>query len=322
MVRCSSQGQRGFWDATNRDIRPLVEERRRLLPGRGDVQGRQRRRRGRLPRPDAADRLSRRARRDLPVAHAVLPHPQQGRRLRHHRLLHRRSEARHAGRLRGVHAHRPRPRPTGHRRPRGQPHVRPASVVQGGPVEQGLAAPRLVRLVRHPGTGQPRPGRLPRQGEQRLGVRRGLGPVLPAQLLPAPAGPERGQPRGQGRDRPRAGLLDGAGAVRLPGGRGAVPDRERRSEAGRAARVPGRPAGVHDPADGRIDPARRGERRLQGPGLLLRRRARRPDHDVLRLHRDAEGVAVAGPLRRGAAVGGAARAAEAAQGLPVGRVPA
>ena len=55
--------------------RPLVEERRHLLPGRGDVLRLRRRRHRRFRRPDPARGLPRGAGRDLHLAHAVLPTP-------------------------------------------------------------------------------------------------------------------------------------------------------------------------------------------------------------------------------------------------------
>ncbi|MFC6680378.1 alpha-amylase family glycosyl hydrolase [Nonomuraea ferruginea] len=76
-----------------------------------------------------------------------------------------------------------------------------------------------------------------------------------------------------------------------------------------AARGPGRPARVHDPPQGQLGAARRGEPAVQGAGQLLRRRAGRRAHHVLRLHRHAAGLAGAGPPGGGAARGRAARTA-------------
>ena len=51
-------------------------------------------------------------------------------------------------RLHRVRPHGPRPRHAGDRRPRRQPHVRPAPVVPGGPPQPRVAVPRLLRLAR------------------------------------------------------------------------------------------------------------------------------------------------------------------------------
>ena len=67
-----------------RDLGPLVEERRHLLPGPGDVLRRRRRRHRGFRRPDPARGLPRRAGRDVHLADAVLPLPGPGRRLRRH----------------------------------------------------------------------------------------------------------------------------------------------------------------------------------------------------------------------------------------------
>ena len=61
-----------------------------------------------------------------------------------------------------------RPRHPGHRRPRRQPHLGPAPVVQGGPAQHDQPLPRLLRLARRPAAGHLRPGRLPRPGGQHL----------------------------------------------------------------------------------------------------------------------------------------------------------
>ena len=73
------------------------------------------------------------ARRHLPVADAGLPDARPRRRLRHHRLLRRRPAARQPRRLRRGGPHRQGPRHAGHRRPRRQPHLRPAPVVPERP---------------------------------------------------------------------------------------------------------------------------------------------------------------------------------------------
>ena len=212
------------------DVRPVVEERRRLLPGRRDLRRRQRRRHRRLPRPHPADRPPGPARRHLHLADALLPVPRPRRRLRHHRLLRCRPAAGHARRLRGVRAHRPRPRHAGDRRPRRQPHLRPAPVVRRGPHQPRLAQARLVHLGRRGARRRGQRRRVPRPGDQHLGARQEDRPVLPAPVLQAPAGPERREPGGPRRDRPDHGLLDAAGPVRLPGGRGELPHRDQRQQ--------------------------------------------------------------------------------------------
>ena len=193
---------------TDEDLRPVVEERRRLLPGRRDLRRRQRRRMRRLPRPHPADRPPGPARGHLHLADAVLPVPGPRRRLRHHRLLRRRPAAGHARRLRRVRPHRPRPRHAGDRGPRGQPHLGPAPVVRRGAQQPRLAQARLVHLGRR-GARRRGPGRrVPRPGDERLGARQADRPVLPAPVLQAPARPERREPGGPRRDRPDHGLLD------------------------------------------------------------------------------------------------------------------
>ncbi|GAA2782644.1 alpha-amylase family glycosyl hydrolase [Nonomuraea dietziae] len=112
------------------------------------------------------------------------------------------------------------------------------------------------------------------------------------------------------------------GPVGVQGGRGAVPHRERRRQAAGPARLPGRSARLHEQARGRGGPAGRGQHALQGPRRLLRRRQRRPAHDVLRLHRHAARLAGLRQERGGADQPDAGRQTEAAQGLPVGDLPA
>ena len=183
------------------DQRPVVEGRRLLLPRRRDVPTTRRRRLRRPARADRARRLPRRPRHQLPVADAVLPVAQPRRRLRHHRLLRRRAVARHARRLHRAGPHLPRPRHPRDRRLRDEPHVRPAPVVPGGALEPGLAVPRLLRVERRAAAREARRRRLPRPGDLELGLRPQGRPVLPAQVLFAPAGPQPGQPRGPRRAR-------------------------------------------------------------------------------------------------------------------------
>ena len=74
-----------------------------------------------------------------------------------------------------------------------------------------------------PGPGKPRRRRVSRPGDQHLDQGPQGRAVLPAPLLPQPAGPERHQSRGPRRDRPHHRLLDGAGSVRFPGRRRSLP---------------------------------------------------------------------------------------------------
>ena len=74
--------------------RPVVEERDHLLRRRRDVPRLGRRRGRRLPRADPPDRLPRRPRRHVPVAHALLSVAEPRRRLRRHGLLRGRPAAR------------------------------------------------------------------------------------------------------------------------------------------------------------------------------------------------------------------------------------
>ena len=77
-----------------------------------------------------------------------------------------------------------------------------APVVPVRPQGPRLAVPRLVRLVRRPADGRARRRRVPRRGDEHLAVRRGVRPLLPAPVLPVPAGPRRVEPRGARRARP------------------------------------------------------------------------------------------------------------------------
>ena len=78
----------------------------------------------------------------MPVADAVLSLAPPRRRLRHHRLLRNRPAARDAGRLLGADPHRQRPRHSGDRGPRAQPHLQRAPVVPVGARVARLALPR------------------------------------------------------------------------------------------------------------------------------------------------------------------------------------
>ena len=119
-------------DEDHRPQRPLVEDRRRLLPRRRDLHGLERRRLGRLRGPRAPARPPRRTRRHGDLAHALPAHARPRRRLRHHRLHGGRSSARRAHRRRRVHPDGARSRHARDHRLRDEPHVRPASVVPVG----------------------------------------------------------------------------------------------------------------------------------------------------------------------------------------------
>ena len=204
--------------------RPLVEERRRLLPRRRDVPRRRRRRLRRPRRALRARRLPRRHRRQLPLADAVL------------------SVARSATtattsptstaidpRL-GTHGdlvehdpHRARPRHPRDRRPRPQPHLDQHPWFQAA--REGPDNPYhdfYVWADEKP-RGEARRRRLPGPGGLELGVRPQGEALVPAPLLLAPAGPQRRQPGGARRDRADRRLLARAGPERLPARRRAVP---------------------------------------------------------------------------------------------------
>ena len=228
---------------------------------------------GRLRGPRAPHRLPRRPRRHVPLADAVLPDARPRRRLRHHRLLRAsiRGSAR-SRRLRRVDPHGAGSRHARDRRPRRQPHVRPASVVPSARRSRDVAVPRLLRVARR-AAEEAGGDRLPRRGGQRLGARRAHRPVLPAQLLPAPARPQHRQPRGARRDREDDRLLAGARRLGVPGRRRAVPHRAARGRRDRRpARVPARPPAVPAAPVERGGAARRGEPALRAAARVLRRR--------------------------------------------------
>ncbi len=80
---------------------------------------------------------------------------------------------------------------------------------------------------------RPGPGRVPRPGGRHLDARRGLGRVVPAPLLPAPARPQHREPARAGRDRQDDRVLAGARHLGLP-------RRRRPVRADRRGRDPGR----------------------------------------------------------------------------------
>ena len=108
------------------------------------------------PGLDRARRLPRRARRHLPVADAVLPVAQPRRRLRHHRLLRRRPAPRARSATSPSWCAPPRPRHARDRRPRREPHVRPAPVVPG---RRARAATRRTATSTSGATRSPRRSR-------------------------------------------------------------------------------------------------------------------------------------------------------------------
>ena len=86
---------------------------------------------------------------ELSVAHADLRLAAQGRRLRYGRFPRHSPHPRHDRGLRGADRGRSPARHSHHHRPGPQPHLRPASLVPGGPARPLFAAPRLLRLERH-----------------------------------------------------------------------------------------------------------------------------------------------------------------------------
>ena len=114
-----------------------------------------------------------------------------------------------------------------------------------------------------------------------MDARSGRGRVLLPPLLRLPAGSEHRQPRRARRDHADHGVLAAARRVRLPHGRGAVPDRAARAPTSTPAqglRAPARDARLPAVAPPRRDPAGRGERAAgREPGVL--RRSRRPAAD-------------------------------------------
>ncbi len=289
----------------------LVRQRRRLLPRRRDLQGRQRRRHRRLRRPARVARPPRAPRRELSVAEPVLPVAEPRQRLRHQRLLRRGPAPRHARRLRRVHA---RGQRSGHARDLRsgrEPHLDRPPVVPGLALVEGLALPRLVRVEGRGARGQERGDHLPRRAGRGVDAGRGDGLVVPAPLLRAPGRPERREPGGARGDPTHHGLLAAARRVRLPRGRGAVPDRiqgphRHPGRSGGPLPAPRRHARLHGMAPRRGHPAGRGQRRVrQGAGVLRRRQ---PHATGVRLHRQPGDVAGLRARRRRAHRGRAAQA--------------
>ena len=145
-----------------------------------------------------------------------------------------------------------------------------------------VAEARLVRLVGHRRALPGRADHLHRHRAVELDVGPGRRPVLLAPLLLPPARPQLRQPRGAGGDARRPALLARPRARRLPARRRAVPLRAR----GHELREPARDARVPEAG------ARRGRRPLPRPGAARRgqpvaggrrrvlRRRRRVPHGV------------------------------------------
>ncbi len=180
--------------------------------------------------PDRQARLSRVARRRLPLAAADVRVAAARRRLRHLELLRPPPGLRVGGRLPGVRRAGAPARHARHRRPRHEPHLGRPSVVRG--VAGGPHQPeeRLVRLVGHGGALSRGPRHLHRHRALELDARPAPRRVLLAPLLPPPARPQLRQPRGAGGDARGAALLARPRNRRLPARRRALPLRARRDE--------------------------------------------------------------------------------------------
>ena len=209
-----------------------------MVQGRGDLPGpreillrRQQRWHRRLRRADREARLHRRPRREHSLAAAVLPVATPRRRLRHRPVPWRAQRLWQPRRRPPVHRRGPSTRSAGDYRAGDQPHLRPASLVHPRPPrEEGVARPRLLRLV-----GQRReiPGyadHLHRHRAVQLDLGPGSPTVLLAPLLFPPAGPELRQPAGPARGARGDALLAGHGRRRPAPGRDSLPDRTRRHQ--------------------------------------------------------------------------------------------
>ena len=110
-----------------------------------------------------------------------------------------------------------------------------SSVVPVGALEPGVPVPRLVRLTRRTRPGKPPATSSFPTRNRASGPRTARPGSATAPLLPPPARPERHQSRGPQRDRQDHRVLDGAGPVRVQGGRGAVHAGNARISGGAAA---------------------------------------------------------------------------------------
>ena len=164
--------------------------------------------------PPAALRGEPRGGRDLDLA--LLSVADAGLRLRRDELPRRRSDVRHARRLRRADRAGARAGPPGDDRPGAQPHLGPAPLVPREPRQPRQSQGQLVRL----GGREAR-----RDGAEQLAVdlrRAGLGvgqraaAVLPAQLPQGAAGSELPRAGGAGRASGGRALLAGAGRGRVP----------------------------------------------------------------------------------------------------------
>ena len=212
--------------------------------------------------------------------------------------------------------------PPGHHRARDQPHLRPAPLVQGGPLLPGQPEARLLRLERHRRPLPRRADHLPRHRDVELGLGPRLQGLLLAPLLLPPARPQLRQPRGARGDLAGDAVLARARRGRVPGGRGALP----RGAGGHLLREPARdPRGRAGAAaeDGRgvpgADAPRRGQHVAGGRAALLRGRRRLPHGLPLPAHAPH----VHGPAARGPEAPRRDRGAHAGdpRHLPVGPLP-
>ena len=176
---------------------PLLVPQGGLLRGAGPgLRRRQRRRLGRLPRPDRQTGLPAVARGGLPLAPAVLPVTAARRRLRHLGLQLRAGRVRHHQRLQAARGRGPCPGRPGHHRPAAEPHLRPAPLVPGVAQGPGRSVRRLLRLERHGREVRRRPHHLRGHRGIQLDLRPDPPAVLLAPVLQPPARPELREPQG------------------------------------------------------------------------------------------------------------------------------
>ena len=258
------------------------------------------------------------------------PSPEPRRRLRHHRLLRRRSALRLERRLRRVPSRGRRPRHPCADRPRGQPHLRPASLVPRARERPGVAAfatgtsgRRSVRRTASRGSSSPASS-----VDLDATTKHARRVVLPP-LLRLPARPEHGQPGASAqRDRADHGywLQLGVAGFRVD----AVPFLLELTEPGDRPQ-PQRISSTCDELRAVRSSGARGDAVLLGEAnvaprrdaRVLRRRRRRPPHDVQLLgepaplprarERDARPLARGARERRGSIPGDGAVGALPAQ---------
>ena len=201
---------------------------------------RQRRRLGRLPRPDREARLPPVARHRLHLAAARSTDPPARRRLRHRRLHHGPSRLRQRRRRPRADRRRPRAAHPRDRRPRDEPHLERPPVVPGVALEPGHPQARLVRVVGHRPPLRGRADHLHRHRDLELDLGRHGRRLLLAPVLLPPARPQLRQPRGPGGDARRAALLARPRPRRVPARRRPVPVRARRDRTARTSPRPTR----------------------------------------------------------------------------------